>query len=184
MAERSSALKPQDVFVACQLAIWEGEKWTYAQLAERLHLSGSGVFEALGRCRQAKLVSSTNQGAKVVPQRLFEFLVHGVPTSFYPRKLEIVRGIATAIFSPLFRSRFAKDGDIPIVWPYPKGKDMGEGLVPLYPTIPIACSQNIPLYNLMSVVDILRIGRAREREAAVTYLGNLFDINEPLKPAA
>jgi len=184
MSERSTALKPQDVFVACQLAIWEGEKWTYVQLAERLHLSPSGVFEALGRCRAAKLVASTNQGAQVVGQRLFDYLIHGVPTSFYPRKLEVVRGIATATFSPLFRARFTKDGDIPIVWPYAKGKDMGEGLIPLYPTIPIACSQNQPLYNIMAAVDILRVGRAREREAAVSYLENLLRIEEPVKPAA
>jgi hypothetical protein len=183
MPERSSALKPQDVFVACQLAIWEGEKWTYAQLAERLHLSPSAVFEALGRCRQAKLVASTNQGAQVVAQRLFEYLVHGVPTSFYPRKLEVVRGIATATFSPLFRSRFTKDGDLPVVWPYSKGKDTGEGLVPLYPTIPIACSQNQPLYNIMATVDILRVGKARERDAAVTYLESLLDLKTPLESA-
>lgn len=184
MPERTETLKPQDVFVACQLAIWEGDKWTYAQLADRLHLSTSGVFDALARCRQAKLVASTNQGAKVVNQRLFEYLVHGVPTSFYPRKIEVVRGIATAIFSPLFRARFTKDGDLPVVWPYSKGKDTGEGLLPLYPTIPIACSQNQNLYNIMSAVDILRVGKARERDAAVTYLETLLGIEEPVAPAA
>jgi hypothetical protein len=180
MTGRTEALKPQDVFVACQLAIWEGDKWTYAELAERLHLSTSGVFEALGRCRQAKLVATTNQGARVVGQRLFDYLVHGVPTTFYPRKIEVVRGIPTSIYSPIYRDRFARnDKELPVVWPYSKGKEMGEGLLPLYPTIPIACSQNAGLYNLMATVDVLRIGKSRERDAAVSYLESILGVDEP-----
>ena len=112
-----------------------------------------------------------------------------MPTIYFPKRIEVVRGIPTSIFSPLFRGRFAKENQKPegrgpegrgpeilLVWPYSKGKETGEGLLPLYPTIPIACSQDPELYQLMAAIDVLRVGRVREREAAVAYLEDLFKV--------
>ena len=175
----TEALKPQDVFVACQIALLGEEPFTHANLAERLHLSTSTVFDALGRLRQAKLtVSAAYQPAKVVGSRLFEFLVHAVPTIYFPKKIEVVRGIPTSVFSPLFRDRFTNDLNVVLVWPYSKGKEQGEGLLPIYPTVPIACSQNQELYQLMATIDVLRVGKVREREAAVSYLEDLFEVKK------
>ena len=181
------SLKPQDVFVACQIVLFGSEPFTHAKLADNLHLSTSTVFEALGRLRQAKLtVCAAYQPAKVVPGRLLEFLVHGVPTLYFPKKIEVVRGIPTSVFSPLFRDRFASEREIPTVWPYSKGKEQGEGLLPIYPTVPIACSQNQELYQLMATIDVLRVGKSREREAATSYLSDLFgaSISEEQKESA
>jgi hypothetical protein len=181
----TDALKPQDVFVACQIALLGETPLTQLGLAEKLHLSTSTVFEALGRLKQAKLaILTAYQPAKILPGKLLDFLVHGVPTIYFPKRIEIVRGIPTSIFSPLFRDRFAKDGlrpegqrsEILLVWPYSKGKEMGEGLLPLYPTVPIACSQDPELYQLMAAIDVHRVGRSREREAAVAYLEDFFKV--------
>jgi hypothetical protein len=177
----TDALKPQDVFVACQIVLYGKEPFTHAKLAEGLHLSTSTVFDALGRLKQAKLtVSNAYQPAKVVGAKLLDFLIHGVPTIYYPKRIEVVRGIPTSVFSPLFRERFASEKEIPTVWPYSKGKEQGEGLLPLYPTVPIACSQNQELYQLMATIDVLRIGRSREREAATSYLEDLFELKTDL----
>ena len=178
-------LKPQDVFVACQIALLGDNPFTQLGMAEKLHLSSSTVFEALGRLKQAKLaVLTAYQPAKILPGKLLDFLVHGVPTIYFPKRIEVVRGIPTSVFSPLFRDRFAKENQKPegrgpeilLVWPYSKGKEMGEGLLPLYPTVPIACSQDPDLYQLMAAIDVLRVGRVREREAAIAYLEDLFKV--------
>ena len=173
------SIKPQDVLVACQLAILGNKPATHAWLSETLHLSSSTVFASLKSLKFAKLVTTSGSGPRVAGQRLLEFLVYGVPTLYYPQKTEIVRGVATAVFSPHFRERFTAGKDLPVVWPYSKGKETGEGLVPLYPSIPIACSKNPDLYQLMATIEILRIGKAREKDAAISYLEELFDVLLP-----
>jgi hypothetical protein len=178
----ADTLKPQDVFVASLLAIAGKTSATHEWLAKTLHLSSSTVFESLKRCRHAKLVTGTEHGVKIVPQRLYDFLVHAVPVLYYPRRVAPVRGIATAVFSPLFRDRFTKSGDLVMVWPYSKGKELGEGLLPIYPSIPIACSQNPALYELMAAIEVLRVGKVREKAAAVSYLGNVLEVDS-VKPA-
>jgi hypothetical protein len=175
-------LKPQDILVACQVALAGTTIPTHEWLGKTLHLSPSTVYEALKRCRQSKLVTGTCQGGrsvgvKIVPQKLYEFLVHAVPILYYPRLVAPVRGLPTAAFSPLFRERFTKPGDLVVVWPYSKGKEIGEGLLPIYPSIPIASSQNPTLHQMMAAVDLLRIGKVREKKAAASYLEELLEVD-------
>ena len=60
------------------------------------------------------------------------------------------------------------------MWPYSRGRETGEGLVPLYPSLPLACSRDPELYQLMAAIDVLRVGRVREKDAAATYLEELL----------
>ena len=163
-------LKPQDVLVACRLVLPGGAEMTQKQLAAALCLSPSTVFAALQNLRRARLVAGQSTTATAARARFFDFLVHGVPVVFLPVKTEVVRGIATGIYSPAFRNRFAGDHDVLTVWPYPRGRDTGEGLVPLYPSVPLACSRDPALYQLVAAIDVLRVGRAREKEAARCYV--------------
>jgi hypothetical protein len=176
---RQSALKPHDVVVACQIAVWSEDTWTYEKLGASLRISTSEIFNVLKRCRQAKLVAKTEACTSVNKEHLLDFLIHGVPTAFYPKRIEVVKGVLTATHAPLFRSRFTTDRDIPIVWPLAKGKDSGEGLLPLYATVPIICQQNETLYNMFSAIDILRIGKAREKDAAVSALASILGLEVP-----
>jgi hypothetical protein len=167
-------LKPQDVLVACHLALLAGEWPTHAVLGVALHLSSSTVFASLKNLRASRLVVGAEPA--VDKPRLLSFLVYGVPSVFFPRKTHIMRGTPTGIFSPAFRDRFTRPGDVPVVWPYARGKEEGEGLLPLYPTVASACSKNPGLYQLMAAVDVLRSGRSREREAAVRYVERAFNV--------
>jgi DNA-binding transcriptional ArsR family regulator len=164
------ALKPQDIFIAAMLSLVEDKKPSHAELAVALHISPSTVYESLKRLRQAKLTSPSDQGAKVMRGKFLEFLVHAVPTLYFPKKIEVVRGIPTAMWSPQFRDRMSTDKDIVTVWPYSKGKELGVGLIPIYPTIPLACSQNLELHQFMGAIEVLRIGKAREKDGATAYL--------------
>jgi hypothetical protein len=60
-----------------------------------------------------------------------------------------------------------------IVWPYAVGAETGDGLVPIYSTVPKACAKNAALHGLLAAVDVMRVGLAREREAAAKYIGDV-----------
>ena len=171
------------MFVACRLALPGGYDLFQKQIAAALGLAPSTVFASLQNLRRARLVAGPGQAATAARAKLLDFLIHGAPVVFLPVKTEMVRGIATGIFSPYFRGRFAEDKNVPLVWPYPRGREVGEGLVPLYPSLPLACSRDPALYQLMAAVDVLRVGRARERDAAIAYLESLFEMREAASQA-
>jgi hypothetical protein len=167
-------LKSHDVVVVCQIAIWPEKSWTYDKIGKSLRLSASEICNVLKRAKRAKLVTRTEDEVIVDRSHLLDFIVHGVPTAFFPHRTEVVKGVPTAMYSPLWRGRFASERDILVVWPYSKGKEMGEGLLPLFPAAPLVCPQNETLYNLLAAIDILRIGKQREKDAATSTIAGIL----------
>ena len=79
-----------------------------------------------------------------------------------------VRGVPTAHASPAFRG-IVESPDV-VAWPHVDGTVRGESLVPLYPAAPTLPALNPPLYELLSIVDALRIGSTRLRKVAADLL--------------
>ena len=52
------------------------------------------------------------------------------------------------------------------VWPYAKGSERGQAIEPLYSTVVEATSNDKELYELLTMVDAIRVGRIREKEIA------------------
>lgn len=156
-------LKPQDVMVLLAIAL-AGDRPRYAALAEALGMSPAEVHAAVRRATGAGLFE-TAQGT-VNRTRLLELLAHGVRYVFWPERGGIVRGIPTAYAAPPLRDRIAQGGDPPPVWPHPEGTVRGESLQPLYKSAPDAARRDPKLYELLALVDALRIGRARDRKLA------------------
>jgi hypothetical protein len=52
------------------------------------------------------------------------------------------------------------------VWPYAKGLERGQAIEPLYPTLVAASLKDTDLYELLTLVDAIRVGRVREKEMA------------------
>jgi hypothetical protein len=57
--------------------------------------------------------------------------------------------------------------ELPPVWPHPEGGTRGQGLRPIYMSVPDASLRDAELYEWMALLDAIRSGRAREREPAV-----------------
>ena len=53
------------------------------------------------------------------------------------------------------------------VWPSAAGSVRGQALGPLYPHAPGLAKTNPDLYRVLSLVDLIRIGGARESAAAI-----------------
>ena len=100
---------------------------------------------------------------------LYEFLVHGLKYVFPAERGGITRGIPTAHSAAPLNAKLRGD-DGPIVWPDAQGKLRGEALAPLHKSAKTAARNDSRVYELLALVDALRVGRAREREIAAAEL--------------
>jgi hypothetical protein len=159
------ALKPQDLVVVLKL-VSSDEKPSYNRLANELSISPSEAHAAVQRAIQGGLLD-----AKRKPNRrvLLDFILHGVRPAFFPERGGVTRGMPTAHAAPPLCEEIMGD-DLPPVWPDPEGTVRGETLEPLYRTVPTAAKNDPQLYELLALVDAIRIGRARERALAEKHL--------------
>lgn len=100
---------------------------------------------------------------------LLEFLIHGLRYVYPAERLGITRGVPTSYAAAPLNAQFSI-GELPPVWPHPEGTVRGEGLQPLYKSVPGAALRDPDLHAWLALVDAVRSGRAREREAATREL--------------
>lgn len=158
---RQEALKPQDVAVALRLA--EMPEASYVALGADLSMSPSTAHASVERLQRAGLLRPDSR--QVNRHFLMEFLEHGVRYMF-PAQLDVsARGVPTAYSGPALASEFIS-GDM-LVWPDVKGSVVGQSMTPLYENAGELVSTCPSVYELLTLVDAIRIGRVRERAAAV-----------------
>lgn len=163
-------LKPQDVLVALYLCRPEAATFTYAEKAKALGMSASEVHAAEKRLCEARLIDPDSRGVRRGP--MLDFLVHGVPYVFATSPKEWTRGVPTAWAAPALADQFAQSDQPPPIWPDPEGKTKGVSVQPLYRSVPKVVREDAELYDLLSLVDALRIGRVREKKVAEHEIRN------------
>jgi hypothetical protein len=97
---------------------------------------------------------------------LEEFLIHGLKYAFPAEHSGVTRGVPTSYAAEPLKSEISSPDELPPVWPWPEGDTRGVGLEPLYKKVPQAALRDRKLYELLSLVDAIRDGRARERKIA------------------
>jgi hypothetical protein len=163
------ALRSQDVLVACKLYSFEISKseWTYAGLAASVGLSAGEAHNSYRRCRSSLLLTP---GGQVAGQQLVNLLTVAAPLVFYAARGGLASGMPTATWSPMLKGNFPEaPGALPNVWPcQSEGKGMvrGESVDPIYPTAPEAAGLDPVVYELLALVDVMRLGGRQEREVA------------------
>ena len=172
--QKQPLLKPQDVVVAIKFSIAEQQKLSFSKLALELCLSTSEVHGAYKRAEMAGLMNTANGTPTTNGQALREFLVHGVKYAFPAVTGAPTRGMLTGLAASPLKSQFPSAHLSPHVWPDAHGNDQGTSLLPLYPAIPQAARHDAELYEILALVDMLRIGSAREREMAEVELVRRF----------
>jgi hypothetical protein len=156
-------LKPQDVVVALKLCVLK-VPGTYAALGKSLGISASEVHAALRRLSEAGLADADSKC--INRAKLRNFLIHGVPYAFPAKPQEMTRGMPTAWAAPVMANRISQSGQSTPVWPDPDGKTKGVAVKPLYASVVLAATIDNALYDLLALVDAIRIGRARDRNIA------------------
>lgn len=171
-------IKPQDIVVLAKLiARQEDKNWSQNSLAFELCLSPSQINSALRRLVSAGLITPYRPPEKPQPiiQACEEFFAHGLKYIFPAKLGEIARGIRTSYAAPSFKGEISLGDHMP-VWPYGEGKDRGVTLKPLYPSVPDSINKHPDslFYDLLTLLDAIRSGRARERQIAIQKLSGIL----------
>ncbi|WP_445737619.1 hypothetical protein [Mariniflexile sp.] len=157
-----SNLKPQDILILLKIIALGKKSWYHHTIAQELGISQSEVSQSLNRSKYAGLIDDARK--KVNKIAFTEFLLHGVTYAFPQKPGAIVRGVLTAhAAEPLNKIIKANDK---YVWPYAKGLERGQAIEPLYSTVVEASMNDRDLYELLTMVDAIRVGRVREKEIA------------------
>jgi predicted transcriptional regulator len=164
--KKHSGMRPQDIVILLKIITYGNNHWYIKDIANELFISQSEVSESLNRSVLAGLISGNKK--RVMKSALFDFLICGLKY-VYPVKPEaMLRGIKTS-HSVLPLSREILSEEI-YVWPYAEGDTRGFAIEPLYSNVPKACLKDDKLYELLALVDAIRIGNKREFNLAVTEL--------------
>lgn len=166
-------LKSQDCMILLKLLANPSKVWSQRQLAKALCISVSETNAALKRLTDASLVrKDKGDQFKPILASSEEFLINGVKYLFPAKLGEYTRGIPTSVGAPIFRDKIVL-GDDPIpIWPDAKGEVKGVALTPIHSTIPKSLSTfpDEHFYEILVLIDAIRVGRAREREIGKALL--------------
>jgi hypothetical protein len=156
-----------------------------AKLAHELFMSASEVHAASQRLKASGFIRKNilcehiiisakykKRSLILIPniEAMEEFLIHGLKYVFPAEEGKEMRGIPTAhSASPLSELIVADERDM-YVWAYEFGNVRGKSISPLYSSVPRAAEVDKELYELLVLIDGIRIGRTREVSTSINEL--------------
>jgi len=159
-------MRPLDIVVLMKLIALKDKPWHYRDLSASLFISISEISASLNRSMIAGLVDSGKK--KVKRNSLMEFIQYGFHYVFPQLPGPIVNGIETAHSHPFYKKHFTSD--LPFVWPAVNGNARGQAIQPLHKGVIKAVQEDKDLYKLLASIDILRVGKVREKNMAIDEL--------------
>jgi hypothetical protein len=161
-----NGMRPQDIVILLKIIALGKKDWQYRDLSHNLLISISEISESLNRSHTGGLVDES--GHRVFKAGLLEFIEHGIRFVFPQVPGTMVTGVPTAHSHPYFKRIFPSDMNY--VWPFEVGDMRGLAITPLHKAVPAAAALDDDLYQLLAAVDIIRVGQAREKKAALELL--------------
>lgn len=162
-------MRPQDIAVLLKI-IMSHKGWKSKDISNSLLISPSEISYSLQRSVLSGLLDVSKQ--KVMRNALTDFIRFGLPYVFPAIKGPVARGIPTAYAAPVMAGRIVVTEFL--VWPHPEGTVRGETIAPLYPNAADAALKDEKLYALLALIDVMRLGKVREREAAMKLLKQII----------
>ncbi len=164
--KKHSGMRPHDIVVLLKIASKKDRSWYMKDLSYELGISGSEVSESINRSVIAGLIFQDKK--RLMMTVILDFLQYGLPYVYPQQPGALVRGVATAHSAPPL-NKVIESQDA-YVWPYGNGDLRGQSIEPLHPNVPEACLKDDKFYELMSLCDVLRVGKAREKNLAIEEL--------------
>lgn len=158
--------KSLDVYVLLNLSLRKSFS-SYDQLAKELMMSSSEAHASVKRSIEARLINP--QTRLPVKAAVEEYLFHGVPYAFPAELGNVSRGVPTAYAAPPL-SGLISSSDLPPVWMCGDGSVKGRCIEPLHKSARYMADMNPAFYEVLALVDALRMGRRREKALAETEL--------------
>jgi len=166
MDAQKQIMKPQDVIILLKMVSCKDKPWTQLTLADELFISQSEISASISRSKYANLLHSN--GKTVMVLSFLEFLQFGIRYVFPVKPGPVARGVPTAHSAAPLKERIMSNENY--VWPSAKGQARGHSIIPLYPSVVDAIKLDASLYEMLALVDVLRVGKAREKEIAIGEL--------------
>lgn len=181
-------LKGQDVIILLLLRLRSGQFWTYGALSKATGLSTSQCHLAHKRLRESGLVNAGVRDPWQVPvSNCLEFILHGLRYAFPAKIGALSRGIPTAQSASFVKEHFVNEESVgsAYVWLDPEGSEKGSSLEPIHSCqlrfapekSPGSANDDTLMYEVLVCIDLLRVGRARERNWAVEALKKRLNVS-------
>ena len=164
--KRHNGMRPHDIPILIFIALYSDGDFKLMDLHSSLKISLSEISESLKRSRVARLIG-TNK--RVYRSALLDFICIGLRYVFPVEPGAIVRGFGTSHSAPPLKELIVSS-DEQYVWNSVDGTMKGMDIRPLYPDIPGVCQEYPELYEVLALIDALRIGKAREVNLAKRLL--------------
>ena len=178
-------MKSQDIVILLKLVSlqeqeklgqFDGPEWLPSRedpysvrgLEASLGISKSEVNASINRSYASGLAVKDRDFGRAKPNRrdLCNFIIHGLKFVFPVKPGGMIRGVPTAFAAPMLESLLMAGGEYLYVWPYARGKDMGQSVEPLFKSVPEAIQNDERLYEYLALIDAMRLGRQREAKLA------------------
>jgi len=141
-------------------------------LERALGISKSEVNASINRSAEAGLLIRDRKNAvpRANTRALLELITHGLKYVFPVKPGPLARGIPTAAAAPVMQEKLKSADGPSCVWPDPQGELQGQALKPLFKSVPDAARRDPELYDLLALVDAIRLGNPRESRIAQQLL--------------
>ncbi len=172
-------MQSQDIFILLKLTTLEdqirqgcldgsvnSDPFALRSLESALGISKTEISASLRRSIAATLTIKSNGRPKVIRRNLTEFVKHGLKYAFPARPGAPQRGVATGFAAPMLEGQLLSSGADIHVWPYAEGSKRGSSITPLFRSVPEAALKDERLYELLALVDAIRLGNQREANLA------------------
>lgn len=159
-------IRAADIVVLLGLLWQRDRKWTIRSLADHLHMPPAAVQRSLARLGRTPAYDAATR--RVSASASNELLTHALAFVAPAAVGAPVRGTLTAWGAPPLADEVS--GDEAPVWPDRRGTARGPSLEPLHACVPELARADPEMYELLALVDAVRVGRTRERQAALGHL--------------
>jgi hypothetical protein len=157
-------LRSVDIVVLLQLLRHPRMDWTVRSLAHELQLPSASVQRSLERLGATPAFDADRRLVSLKGcAELFEHALRFVAPVLRGGE---TRGLPTAWAVPPLSERLAPVDELPPVWPDPLGEQRGLEVRPLHPAVVALARADPEMYELLALVDALRVGDARTRALA------------------
>jgi hypothetical protein len=142
--------------------------WTVRSLAKELALPSASVQRSLDRLAVTPVFDARRRLVSLgACEELFDHALRYLAPATPEGE---TRGLATSWAAPPLSDHLALGNELPPVWSDPHGQVRGLELRPLHPAVVALARADSQMYELLALVDALRIGEARTRGLAVELL--------------
>ena len=164
--KKHSGMRPHDIIIILKIIAKGKKQWYMKDIAHELYISQSEVSESLNRNVMAGLIAYNKK--RVLFSAVQEFIFYGLKYVYPQKPGAMVRGIVTAHSAMPLMEKIRSNQNF--VWPYSEGDQRGFAVEPLHPNVPKACLKDDKLYELLALIDAIRLGNVREQNIAMDEL--------------